>query len=148
MAYEKINWLNSNETGKKPINKTNLNHMDDGIADNDTNIGTLSNLNTTDKSNLVGAINEALKKDIMSLSMTTDHSVTVTNETVLNFNQSTSVGNKLTFNSSNHSIKIGANVSKIKVNFNAFAKNATTDWVWFKINKNGTFANISCMVGK
>lgn len=72
MAYEKINWLNSDETGKKPINKTNLNHMDDGIAANDTanttnannistinaNIGTLSNLNTTEKSNLVGAINE------------------------------------------------------------------------------------------
>lgn len=33
MAYQKLNWLNKGETGAIPINKTNLNHMDDGIAD-------------------------------------------------------------------------------------------------------------------
>jgi len=31
MAYERINWLNKVETDAKPINKTNLNIMDEGI---------------------------------------------------------------------------------------------------------------------
>lgn len=33
MAYQKLNWLNKGETGAIPINKTNLNHMDNGISD-------------------------------------------------------------------------------------------------------------------
>lgn len=33
MAYQKLNWLNRGETGAIPINKTNLNHMDDGIVE-------------------------------------------------------------------------------------------------------------------
>lgn len=37
MAYTKVNWLNSGETGAKPINKTNLNQMDNGIYNNDAN---------------------------------------------------------------------------------------------------------------
>ena len=32
MNYEKINWLNKGEAGAKPINKTNLNKMDEAIA--------------------------------------------------------------------------------------------------------------------
>lgn len=65
MAYQKLNWLNKGETGAIPINKDNLNHMDNGIEANDilgnknaNNIGTLSSLNTTDKSNIVNAVNE------------------------------------------------------------------------------------------
>lgn len=127
--------------------KNVVNTNDDNTTNNSNAIGTLSNLNTTEKSNLVGAINE-VKQNIMSLSMAANQSVNVTSETVINFSKSTSAGNKLTFNSSNHSIEIGKNVSKIKVNFNAFAKNGTTDWVWFKINKNGTFTNLGSMVGK
>lgn len=33
MGYQKLNWLNKGETGAIPINKDNLNHMDNGIAD-------------------------------------------------------------------------------------------------------------------
>lgn len=33
MSYQKLNWLNKGETGAIPINKTDLNHMDDGIAE-------------------------------------------------------------------------------------------------------------------
>lgn len=32
MDYERINWLNEGEAGAKPINKTNLNKMDEAIA--------------------------------------------------------------------------------------------------------------------
>ena len=36
MAYTKLNWLNKGETGAIPINKDNLNHMDNGISNNDS----------------------------------------------------------------------------------------------------------------
>lgn len=68
MAYTKTNW-----TSTTPINTTNLNKIEDGIIANDTaiktintNIGTLSNLKTTEKSNLVGAINEVYQNNIYS----------------------------------------------------------------------------------
>ena len=54
MSYTKTNWQN----GVTPVNSTNLNHTEQGIYDNSTNIGNLNNLNTTEKTNLVGAINE------------------------------------------------------------------------------------------
>ena len=60
MAYQKLNWLNKGETGAIPINKDNLNHMDNGIANNDGAIGNLANLNTSVKDNLVNAINSTI----------------------------------------------------------------------------------------
>ena len=60
MAYTKLNWLNKGETGAIPINKDNLNHMDNGISNNDSAIGNLANLNTSVKDNLVNAINSTV----------------------------------------------------------------------------------------
>ena len=60
MAYTKLNWLNKGETGAIPINKDNLNHMDNGISNNDIAIGNLANLNTSVKDNLVNAINSTV----------------------------------------------------------------------------------------
>ena len=60
MAYTKLNWLNKGETGAIPINKDNLNHMDNGISNNDSAIGNLANLNTSVKDNLVNAINSTI----------------------------------------------------------------------------------------
>lgn len=57
MAYEKINWENAPSTNT-PINAENLNHIENGIEQNDNDIGNLEELNTTEKGNLVGAINE------------------------------------------------------------------------------------------
>lgn len=62
MAYQKLNWLNKGETGAIPINKDNLNHMDNGIETNDKNTGELSNLNTTNKDSIVNSINEVNNK--------------------------------------------------------------------------------------
>lgn len=62
MSYSKTDWTNNSAPA---INADNLNKIEQGIYDNDaaiasanTNIGTLTNLTTTEKSNLVGAINE------------------------------------------------------------------------------------------
>lgn len=41
MAYQKLNWLNKGETGAIPINKINLNHMDDGIEQNSNDIANI-----------------------------------------------------------------------------------------------------------
>lgn len=56
MAYTKTNW-----TDTTPINTTNLNKIENGIAENDTAIGNLSNLNTSSKDNLVTAINSVVE---------------------------------------------------------------------------------------
>jgi hypothetical protein len=60
MAYNKTNWENSPSTNT-PINSNNLNKIEDGIYNNSLKteqIGSLSNLETTNKTSLVGAINE------------------------------------------------------------------------------------------
>ena len=57
MAYIKTVWENlPSET--TPINASNLNKIENGIYENSINSGELSNLETTNKSNLVSAINE------------------------------------------------------------------------------------------
>lgn len=66
MAYQKTTWKNDDLPA---INAENLNKIENGIEANDntstenkTNIGTPSNLNTSNKSNLVNAINEVNDK--------------------------------------------------------------------------------------
>lgn len=71
MAYTKTNWVN----GQTPINATNLNKIENGIAENYTAIGTLSNLNTTNKSSLVSAINEINSNDIAKGTYSTNETI-------------------------------------------------------------------------
>jgi len=55
MSYTKTQWVN----GSSPyINANNLNKIEQGIYDNDTHIGDITNLETTQKSDLVTAVNE------------------------------------------------------------------------------------------
>lgn len=63
MSYIKTNWQNK-PNQSTPINAANLNHIEDGIYDVSTSIGDLNNLNTTEKSNIIGAINEINTKTI------------------------------------------------------------------------------------
>ena len=62
ITYEDKEFLNKNENiaDKNKVNDTDLNEIKNIINQNDDNIGTLSNLNTTDKTSLVSAINELL----------------------------------------------------------------------------------------
>lgn len=59
MAYNKTVWVNDSVPA---INQTNLNKIEQGIYEAHNNIGDLSNLNTTNKSNLVDSINEVNNK--------------------------------------------------------------------------------------
>lgn len=54
MAYEKLHWVND----VTKVNATNMNRIENGIEANDVAIGDLSNLTTTEKASVVGAINE------------------------------------------------------------------------------------------
>lgn len=57
-----------------PVNATNMNHIEQGIYDNDTHIGTLTSLTTTTKTDLVSAVNELdsdkAEKDLSNLTST------------------------------------------------------------------------------
>lgn len=55
MSYTKTQW--NNDTAPA-INETNLNKIEQGIYDNDSHIGDLSDLETTTNTDLVSAINE------------------------------------------------------------------------------------------
>ena len=62
MAYNKTNWQNAPSTDT-PINANNLNKIEEGIYQNSLKadqVGDLSNLETTDKTNTVNAINEVI----------------------------------------------------------------------------------------
>lgn len=67
--YIKTNWENE-PSESTPINASNLNKIEQGIYDNSVNIGNLTDLETTEKSNLVGAINEV--SDLISVSLYDD----------------------------------------------------------------------------
>lgn len=57
MAYESWTWYDSPST-ESPLNSTNLNHLDLGIAGIYSNVGELSNLTTSNKTSIVNASNE------------------------------------------------------------------------------------------
>ena len=70
MAYTKTVWENAPSTNT-PINSTNLNHIEQGIYDNSLKadqVGDLTTLETTSKTNLVGAINELKNAEVYSTS--------------------------------------------------------------------------------
>lgn len=81
MAYTPKEWKDlPDET--TPIQASDLNHIEQGIGDLstkvdtlNTNVGDLSTLNTTNKSNLVGAINEVNSNDIRRSTYTTSEQV-------------------------------------------------------------------------
>ena len=72
MAYTPKEWKDlPDET--TPIQASDLNHIEQGIGDLstkvdtlNTNVGDLSTLNTTEKSNLVGAINDLYQNNVYS----------------------------------------------------------------------------------
>ena len=89
------------------------------------NIGDLDLLTTTDKSSVVNAVNEVNEKNIISiyLSANTD----VSNNGKVPFDLSTSVGSKLTFDSTNREIIIGDGVTKVKVDLTLGVRYSATN---------------------
>lgn len=71
MAYIKTEWENLPST-KTPINANNLNKIENGIYMNSVNIGELTDLTTTNKNSVVGAINELNSQTIYTVLYTGD----------------------------------------------------------------------------
>ena len=65
------------------VNDSDLNEIKSVVNDNDTNVGDLSTLNTTDKSNIVNAINELLPTVLYS---TNKEFSEVANNTIITLN--------------------------------------------------------------
>lgn len=108
-------------TGGTDLNAQTFNTMqsniDTAISSVDNKAGNLSNLNTAEKNNLVGAINEVNTKNIITVGLVSN----TTSTSIEKLNLSTvlsSIGNKLTWDSVNKGIKIGAGISKVKVSAN------------------------------
>lgn len=65
MAYVPKEWKDlPDET--TPIKARDLNHIEQGISNLNTSIGDLNTLNTTNKSSIVGAINEVYQNNVYS----------------------------------------------------------------------------------
>lgn len=55
--YVPVGWKNKGESGAKPINKTNLNHMDEGITELEDNTIFYEELGTINESTGVVTLN-------------------------------------------------------------------------------------------
>lgn len=107
---------NAQSTATSALNTAN---SADGKANtNATNIGDLTDLDTSVKTDLVSAINDSYKgRNYIVAGMTNDQTISTTNGlTKLNLNTVTSSnGNLLTLDSTNHDVIIGAGVHHIEV---------------------------------
>ena len=128
-------------TGGTDLNAQTFNDMqsniDTAISSVDNKAGNLSNLNTTEKNNLVGAINEVNTKNIITVGLASDTTSTSTEKLNLSTVLS-SIGNKLTWDSANKGIKIGAGISKVKVSANCIQIVKEAGLYGCYIAKNGT----------
>lgn len=151
MAYQKLNWLNKGETGAIPINKTNLNHMDDGIATNDEAVGELSNLNTTNKENLVESINEINNKfdysDTEKIVGKWINNKPIYSKTI-NFEVENNSDKSINYNIQNvENIWIDESASYIMGEYETLAVNwyySSSDWCRTWANKNQGYLRFKC----
>lgn len=107
----------------------------------DNKIGTLSNLDTTTKTDLVSAINEIFEKNIITVGLTANTNVSIratwTHYQLALNDLDASLGSKLTFDSSNHRITVGDGVSYVKVNAYSLFRGITGS-IEMDVRKNGT----------
>ena len=93
--YNRINWQNKPNVAT-PISAENLNKMDKGIDDNDKAIGDLAQLNTSNKSSLVSAVNELNNKlAVQTVDLTTVLTISNPKHT-LQYAQAMKYGNLIT----------------------------------------------------
>ena len=103
----------------------------------DEYLGNLSDLNTSNKSSLVNAINEISQKNIITAYFTSYKS-TGDLSPVTNLNTDINIGNKLQLNSSKNGVKIGQNVHNVLVSGWAFCNsNLSGQGLLIGIMKNG-----------
>ena len=116
ITYEDKEFLNKNKNiaDKNKVNDTDLNEIKEVVNGNDDKIGNLSNLNTSDKSNLVNAINEIKTNNILTANMSNEQlTISANTNTKIPLKKSNSIGTQITLSS--NIIKFSNNVKKVKV---------------------------------
>ena len=128
MAYTKTNWTTST-----PINPTNLNHIENGIA----NSLTPENIKTTQTTSDTATYScNYLNKNILTVVMNANFTSTAGEYVELsNWVEENKIGTKL--NVSNGKIKIGKNVSYIKITGQFGANSSANERYYFWTRKNG-----------
>lgn len=124
ITYENKEQLNTNENipAKNKCMASDLNEIKEVVNENDTNALYNTNVKTikTDSDTDVygcNYINKLTNKNIMQLIVSNEYNLTTNNEyeNVKFDTKQFSIGNKLTFDSTNNAIKIGEGVSKVKI---------------------------------
>ena len=128
MAYTKTNWTTST-----PINPTNLNHIEDGIA----NSLTTEDIKTTQTNSDTATYScNYLNKNILTVVMNANFTSTAGEYVeISNWVEENKIGTKL--NVSNGKIKIGKNVSYIKITGQFGANSSANERYYFWTRKNG-----------
>lgn len=81
MAYVRTTWENL-PSENTPINASNLNKIENGIYQNSINIGELVDLNTTNKTNIVNAINELKSAETYSINEIKTNKIWIDNKPI------------------------------------------------------------------
>ena len=115
ITYEDKEFLNKNESiaDKNKVNDTDLNQIKEVVNGNDDKIGNLSDLNTTDKSSIVGAINDIKKKNILTAEMSQESLTIVEGNQEIPLKLGQLFGSEISL--ANNTITISNNINKVKV---------------------------------
>ena len=103
---------------------------------NASSIGDITDLETTVKTDLVSAINEVNEKNIITVGLGSDFTVTTANTLtpVTGWSSLDTIGNKLSL--SNNKIVIGSGISKVKVSYSAEVRSAGSGTINLYLRKN------------
>jgi hypothetical protein len=127
---------------KNYINNTLTEELDSKFETTSSDIGALSNLETEDKSSLVNAVNEVKGKNMITATASDTNVTTTTDSKYTNivFNSVlSSVGNKLTLNTTTGEITVGSGISYVKVSCGCYiTMNSSGTYHYLTIRKNGT----------
>lgn len=135
-----VNLINSSDITVSQTNNDIELNVNDSVVEAFT--GELSNLNTTDKSNLVSAINEigsGGSKNIIMMQLTGAQSFGGA-YTKLNLSAGTTIGTKLSVSS--NQVKIGSGVNHIKVSATLGYNYASAGMRYLRITKNWNASSI------
>lgn len=115
---------NAQSTATSALNTANS--ADGKATTNATNIGDLTDLDTTAKTDLVSAINEVNEKNIITIGLSGDYTIPTTNTAlkITGWTALDTIGSKLSL--SNNQIVIGSGVSKVKVSFVANVRSSAS----------------------
>ena len=126
---------NAQSTATSALNTANS--ADGKATTNANSIGDITDLETTVKTDLVSAINELNKKNIITIGLSSDYTTPTANTLlqVTGWSSLDTIGNKLSL--SNNQIVIGSGISKVKVSYSVEARSAGSGGVNIYLRKNG-----------